>query len=50
MVKRASPLEIYKFLDKSNCKECGLETCMAFSTELLERKKKLSDCPHLQRP
>lgn len=50
MVKRASPLEIYKFLDKSNCKECGLETCMAFSTDLLERNKKLSDCPHLQRP
>jgi len=50
MVKRASPLDIYKHLDKSNCKDCGYDTCMAFATDLLERKIKLSDCTHLQRP
>jgi acetyl-CoA decarbonylase/synthase complex subunit gamma len=50
MVKRASPLDIYKLLDKSNCKDCGYDTCMAFATDLLERKIRLSDCTHLQRP
>jgi len=44
---RPSPLEIYALLDKSNCKDCGYDTCMAFATDLLERKIKVSDCTHL---
>jgi len=48
--KRASPLDIYKLLDKSNCQDCGRQTCMEFGTDLLERKVKPSDCTHLQRP
>ena len=44
---RPSPLEIYALLDKSNCKDCGYDTCMAFATDLLERKIKISDCTHL---
>ena len=34
---RPSPLEIYALLDKSNCQDCGRDTCMAFATDLLER-------------
>ena len=44
---RPSPLEIYALLDKSNCKECGYDTCMAFATDILERKIKVQDCTHL---
>ena len=44
---RPSPLEIYALLDKSNCKDCGYDTCMAFATDTLERKVKAQDCPHL---
>ena len=44
---RPSPLEIYALLDKSNCKDCGYDTCMAFATDLLERKIKVTDCTHL---
>lgn len=44
---RASPLDVYKLLDKSNCKECGYDTCMAFATDLLERKVRVKDCTHL---
>jgi len=48
---RASPLDVYALLDKSNCKECGRETCMAFATDLLERKVIVQDCTHLmQKP
>ena len=45
---RPSPLEIYALLDKSNCAECGRDTCMAFGTDLLERKVTVQDCTHLQ--
>jgi acetyl-CoA decarbonylase/synthase complex subunit gamma len=44
---RPSPLEIYALLDKSNCKECGYDTCMAFATDILERKITVQDCTHL---
>jgi acetyl-CoA decarbonylase/synthase complex subunit gamma len=44
---RPSPLEVYALLDKSNCKDCGYETCMAFATDILERKVKVQDCTHL---
>ncbi|MFW9952570.1 MAG: (Fe-S)-binding protein, partial [Candidatus Thorarchaeota archaeon] len=44
---RPSPLDIYTLLDKSNCKDCGRDTCMAFATDILERKVKVQDCTHL---
>lgn len=44
---RPSPLEVYALLDKSNCKECGYDTCMAFATDILERKVIVQDCIHL---
>ncbi|MFX1375687.1 MAG: acetyl-CoA decarbonylase/synthase complex subunit gamma [Promethearchaeota archaeon] len=44
---RPSPLEVYALLDKSNCKECGYDTCMAFATDILERKVVVQDCKHL---
>ncbi len=44
---RPSPLEVYALLDKSNCKDCGRDTCMAFATDLLERNVIVQDCTHL---
>jgi acetyl-CoA decarbonylase/synthase complex subunit gamma len=44
---RPSPLEVYALLDKSNCKECGYDTCMAFATDILERKIRVQDCSHI---
>ncbi|MEE8168488.1 MAG: acetyl-CoA decarbonylase/synthase complex subunit gamma [Candidatus Hydrothermarchaeales archaeon] len=46
MVK-ISPLEIYKLLPGTNCKECGEESCMAFASKLIERAKGVGDCPPL---
>jgi acetyl-CoA decarbonylase/synthase complex subunit gamma len=46
---RASPLDVYALLDKSNCKDCGRDTCMAFATDLLERKVRVEDCTHLNK-
>lgn len=44
-----TPLEIYKLLPKSNCRECRVSTCMAFAASVIKHEKKLSDCPYLDR-
>ncbi|WP_342304776.1 (Fe-S)-binding protein [Methanolobus sp. ZRKC5] len=43
----ANVMEIYQLLPKTNCKECGKATCMAFAVDLLGRKVKVEDCPPL---
>ena len=40
-------LEIYKLLPKTNCKECGFPTCLAFSLKLAAKSAELSACPHV---
>ena len=40
-------MQIYKNLPKTNCKECGLPTCMAFAMQVASKQRSLTDCPHL---
>jgi len=40
-------IEIFKLLPKSNCKECGVPTCLAFAMSLAAGKAELSACPHV---
>jgi len=40
-------LEIFKLLPKTNCKECGMPTCLAFAMQLAQKRAKLDDCPHV---
>ncbi len=47
MSKRLKPLDIFKYLPKTNCKICGEETCMAFAMKLIERGVELKDCTPL---
>ena len=42
-----SPMEIFKLLDKSNCRECMEATCLAFAAAVFTGKKQLDECPHL---
>ena len=49
-MKISSPMEAWKYLPGTNCKECGEKTCLAFASLLLERKKKLEECPLLSEP
>ena len=42
-----TPLEIYKLLEKSNCKRCMLPSCLAFAAAVIGGQKKLDDCPFL---
>jgi acetyl-CoA decarbonylase/synthase complex subunit gamma len=38
-------LEIFKLLPKTNCKKCGMPTCLAFAMALAQKRAKLDDCP-----
>jgi len=42
-----SGIEIYKLLPKTNCKECGYPTCMAFALKLAAKQVELSACPYV---
>jgi acetyl-CoA decarbonylase/synthase complex subunit gamma len=46
-MKLNSPLQVYKYLPQINCAECGDATCMAFAAHLIDRSKKLENCPPL---
>jgi len=40
-------LQIFKLLPKTNCKECGFPTCLAFAMALASGKANLSQCPYV---
>jgi len=40
-------IEIFKLLPKTNCKECGDPTCLAFAMKLAAGKASLSACPYV---
>ncbi len=40
-------LDVYKYLPKTNCKECGEQSCMAFAVKLLSGEKDIKDCKPL---
>jgi acetyl-CoA decarbonylase/synthase complex subunit gamma len=42
-----SGIEIYKHLPKTNCKECGFPTCLAFAMKLAAKAVELSLCPYV---
>jgi len=40
-------MDIYKNLPKTNCKDCGFPTCLAFAMQVAAKQKAMTDCPHL---
>jgi len=42
-----SGLAIYKLLPKTNCKECGFPTCLAFAMKLAAKQAELVACPYV---
>ena len=41
-------IEFFKLLPKTNCKDCGQPTCLAFAMQLANQKAKIEDCPHIE--
>src|SRR5512136_3384751 len=40
-------LDIFKLLPKTNCKKCGMPTCLAFAMQLAQKRAKLDACPEV---
>jgi acetyl-CoA decarbonylase/synthase complex subunit gamma len=40
-------IQIFKLLPKTNCKECGVPTCLAFAMNLASGKGELDSCPYV---
>ena len=45
-----SVLDIFRLLPRTNCRECGYATCMAFAAALSKRKTVSLRCPGFSRP
>lgn len=41
-------MELYLMLPKTNCKECGKGSCMAFAAALMARELTPDDCPPMK--
>lgn len=48
--RRLAPrhLDIYEQLPRSNCRQCGEATCLAFAVLLVQEKRKLEECVPLR--
>ncbi|GBC60772.1 Fe-S cluster protein [Desulfonema ishimotonii] len=44
-----NPMEIFKLLNGSNCRECNEKTCLAFAVAVFKGKKPIHACPHLEK-
>lgn len=42
-----SGLDIYKLLPKTNCKECGFATCLAFAMQVAKKAVGIEKCPFI---
>ena len=45
MSKLNNVMEVYKLLDKSNCRKCRKPTCLAFAAAVFQGQVSLGDCP-----
>ncbi len=48
--QRPVPMTLYKYLPKTNCKDCGQATCFNFALQLITNQAKLEQCPHIFKP
>lgn len=44
-IREISPIDVYKLLPGTNCRECREANCMAFATRVVNGEIMLADCP-----
>jgi ArsR family metal-binding transcriptional regulator len=44
------PLDVWGLLPRTNCRECGEATCMAFGFALMEARRRVEECAPLRDP
>ena len=47
MAQINNPMEIFKLLNGSNCRDCKELSCLAFAVAVFKEKKPITACPHL---
>lgn len=47
MPRPKNAMEIFQYLDKSNCQQCGRKTCLAFAGAVFTGQKRIEECPKL---
>ena len=47
MAQLTNAMELYKLLDRSNCRKCNKSTCLAFAVAVIQGQKRLDECPDL---
>lgn len=47
MSELKTTMDVFKILEKSNCRECGAPTCLAFAAAVIQGGKSLGDCTRL---
>lgn len=45
MAEFSNAMEVFKLLDKSNCRKCNEQTCLAFASKVFLGVKSLDQCP-----
>jgi len=40
-------VDIFKHLPKTNCRDCGVPTCLAFAMKVAQKQTSLDQCPHV---
>lgn len=48
--RRPAPMQVFRLLPQTNCKQCGQPTCFTFALKLAAAQCKLADCPPLFEP
>ena len=49
MIQLKNAMEIFKILPGTNCRDCGVPSCLAFAAAVFNGDKRLDGCPHLDR-
>ena len=46
-IREISPIDVYRLLPRTNCRECRESNCMAFATRVVNGELTIEDCPPL---
>ncbi len=44
---RLNALEVLELLPRTNCRECGTATCLAFASQVAQGTRQPEECPYL---
>lgn len=47
MTEFANAMEVFRLFDKSNCRKCNEQTCLAFASKVFLGERELRECPSL---